>query len=146
MSLQTLMLSEPQRDLLRDKGTRLGRALIGLLFLLTGLMMLSDVGGTISYFENYNLPFPALLVWLVIILKLVAGTFIIIGRHVGLAAVSLIGFTALVTIIAHRDFSDPSLLKNLAIIGALLYLMAFGPGGSNIKLIRVENQMESGDA
>ncbi len=70
-----------------------------------------------------------ILVWLVILLKLVAGGAVIIGKRVGLASAALIIFTFLTILIAHRSFEDVNMFKNLAIIGSLLLLMAYGPGG-----------------
>lgn len=131
------MLNEGQRDLVRDKGTILGRVLIGLLFVLTGFFMLTNISGTTSYFEAVGVPLASLTVWLVILVKLGAGGAIIIGKRVGLASAILIGFTALASLIGHSSISDPGLLKNFAIIGALLYLMAYGPGGSNTRLAPV---------
>lgn len=131
------MLTAPQRDLVRDKGTKLGRILMGLLFFASGasILLVQGPAGTAGYYASLGIPLASLLVWGVIILKLVAGGAIIIGKRVGLAAAALIGFTVLTTVIAHSDFSDPmqitAALKNLSIIGGLLYLMAYGPGGSN---------------
>ena len=138
------MLTEPQRDLVRDKGTILGRVLMGLLFFGSGLGMLFMNGpaNTAMFFETVGIPMAGVVVWLVIILKLVAGGAIILGRHVGLAAAVLIGFTILTTLIAHRDLADPGLLKNLAVIGGLLYLMAYGPGGSNTEKLTTKEQMD----
>ncbi len=132
-----LMLSEPQRDLVRDRGTVLGRVLIGLLFLVSGLAMVIPDGtaGTVVYFTSLGIPMAGVVVWLVIVTKVVFGALIIAGKRVGLASAVLIGFTVIATLIAtplaHTKFSDPNMLKNLAIIGGLLYLMAYGPGGSN---------------
>lgn len=132
-----LMLSAPQRDLVRDKGTKLGRMLIGLLFFSGGLSMLLMQGpeNVATYFASIGIPAATILVWPAILLKIIAGLAIILGYRVGLAAAALIGFTAFATIMAHSDFSDPmqmtAAMKNLAIIGGLLYLMAYGPGGSN---------------
>lgn len=127
------MLSPTQRDLVRDKGTKFGRFLIGLLFFASGMGMLLMQGptGVAVYFESLGLPFAYLLAWVVITLKILAGLAIILGYRVGLAAAALIAFTAGATMVAHRDFADPNLFKNLAIIGGLLYLMAYGPGGTN---------------
>lgn len=139
-----LMLSAPQRDLVRDKGTKLGRVLLGLLFFASGLSMLLVQGpaATADFFSSFGLPMVGLLVWLVIIVKIVAGGAIMLGKRVGLASAVLIGFTVLTTLIAHANFSEPGqltdALKNLAIIGGLLYLMAYGPGGSNTRLADAE--------
>jgi len=128
-----LMLSAPQRDLVRDKGTKVGRMLIGLLFFASGLSMLLVTGpaATALYFASLGVPLAGLIVWLVMAVKILGGLAIILGYRVGLAAATLLLFTFVATITAHQDFADPNLLKNLAIIGGLLYLMAYGPGGSN---------------
>ena len=127
-----LMMTTSQRDLVRDRGTVFGRFLIGLLFFGGGMSMLLVEGpaNVALYFTSLGLPYASLLVWPVIALKIVAGLAIILGYRVGLASASLIGFTAAATMVAHRDFADSNLFKNLAIIGALMYLMAYGPGGA----------------
>lgn len=130
------MLTAPQRNLVRDKGTKLGRILIGILFLASGLSMLFIQGptGVAGYFTSLGLPMAGLMAWLVIILKIVAGGAIVLGLRVGLASGALIVFTILTILIAHNDISDPmqvtQALKNLAIIGGLLYIMAYGKGGT----------------
>lgn len=133
------MLNEPQRDLVRDKGTKLGRILIGFLFFMSGVgILMGGPANTADWFDTIGIPMAGLVVWLVILLKLGAGGAIMIGKRVGLASALLIGFTVFATLIAHTDFSDPTqltqALKNLAIVGGLLYLMAYGPGGTNTKL------------
>jgi len=135
------MLSSGQRDLVRDKGTVLGRALIGLLFFASGLSMAFSGGaGFLAGSLDFLGPLATVVAWAGIILKIVAGAAIIIGKRVGLASALLIIFTVVATIIAHLDWSDPNeitaTLKNLAVIGGLMYLMAYGPGGSNTKLAK----------
>lgn len=137
-----LMLSTPQRDLVRDKGTKLGRILIGLLFFASGMSMLLVNGplATAMYFGSLGVPLAGILVWVVIALKIGAGLAIMIGYRVGLASALLICFTVLATMIAHSDFTDPmeitNALKNLSIVGGLLYLMAYGPGGTHTSSLR----------
>lgn len=124
-----IILSEGQRELMRSKGTMLGRTLMGLLFFFTGLgMVINGPQNTVMFFESLNIPMASLLVWPVIILKLGAGGALIAGYRVGVAAGALILFTLLATLIAHMDINDVNLFKNLAIVGGLMYVMAYGAG------------------
>ncbi len=122
-------------NLVRNNGSKLGRVLMGLLFLISGLMMLLIQGpsNVAIFLDSLGVPFAAILVWPVIILKIIAGGAIVIGRYTTHAAAALIVFTLIATLLAHKDLNDPNLLKNLAIVGGLLYLMSFGPGGMNLK-------------
>ncbi len=124
------MMSSSQRTLMQTKGVVIGRILIGLLFFSSGLSMLlmQSPSGVASYFETLSLPLPAILAWVVIVFKILAGGMLIIGKRVGLAAAGLAIFTLLTILIAHRSFEDVNLFKNLAIVGGLLYVMAFGAG------------------
>jgi putative oxidoreductase len=124
------MLNESQRAMVQTKGVVIGRVLIGLLFLSSGLSMLFVQGpaGVGGYFASLGLPMAAALAWLVIILKVVAGGALVIGQYTERAALALVVFTALTILIAHRSFEDVNMFKNLAIIGGLLYVAAFGAG------------------
>ena len=129
------MLSESQRTCIQTKGVVVGRVLMGLLFLVSGVGMFMAEGGPASmsgFYTMVGLPMAGVLVWLVATLKVVAGGMLVIGRNVGCAAGLLAAFTLLATLLAHRDIADPmqltNALKNLAIIGGFLYIMAFGAG------------------
>jgi putative oxidoreductase len=130
------MIGEAQLQLVRTKGSKFGRVLMGLLFLVTGLSILMAPAGTVAYYESLGVPMAGILVWVVVAVKIVAGGAIIIGKRTTEAAAALIIFTLIATVLAHLDFADPAqltqALKNLAIVGGLLYLMAFGPHGTNI--------------
>lgn len=128
-----MMLSDAQRTMLQTKGIVIGRILMGLLFFTSGLGMLltQTPAGVTGYFESLGLPLPMVLAWLVIILKIVAGGLLIIGKRVGLAAAALAVFTLLTVLIAHFSLEDGQLFKNLAIIGGLMYVIAFGGGTWN---------------
>lgn len=129
------MLTESQRVCMQTKGVVVGRVLLGLLFLVAGLGMFMADGGpaaSAGFYTMVGLPMAGVVVWLVAILKVVAGGMLIIGRNVGCAAGALAAFTLLATLLAHRDIADPdqlmAALKNLAIIGGMLYVVAFGAG------------------
>jgi len=129
------MFQESSAKIIRTKGSKFGRVLIGLFFFVSGLIMLfmQTPAGVTGYFESLNIPLAAIAAWVVILIKIVGGGAIIIGRYVALSSAVLIVFTLLATLIAHLDIADPNLLKNLAVVGGLLYLMAFGPDGVDIK-------------
>lgn len=123
--------------LVRNKGSKLGRILMGLLFFVSGVgIIMAGPAGTASYYASVGVPMAGLVVYLVIVVKLVAGGAIMLGKRVTEAAAALIVFTLVATLLAHMNFADPmqltQALKNLAIVGGLLYLMSFGPGGLNI--------------
>jgi putative oxidoreductase len=111
---------------------------MGFLFFASGLSMLlmNTPAGVALYFASLGIPLPALAAWAAIIIKIVAGGSLMIGRYVPQSAATLIIFTLVATVIAHLDFSDPNemtaAMKNLAIVGGLLYMMGFGPGGTNL--------------
>ena len=133
------MISESHLSLIRTKGSKLGRLLLGFLFFASGLAMLfvSGPATVAGLFESLNLPLPLLAAWLTIILKIVAGGALMVGRYVPESAAALIIFTLVATLLGHMSPAvDPTfptgLLKNLAIVGGLLYVMTFGPGGINI--------------
>ena len=132
------MLRESHLELVRTKGTMLGAALVGLLFVASGLMMASSSAQTIGWFTSLGVPMAAIVFWPVIILKILAGLALIIGKRTTEAASYLIVFTLIATLLGHLDGAkDPTfpigLLKNLAIVGGLLYIMAYGPHGMNVK-------------
>ncbi len=134
------MIKESHLEIVRTHGSKLGRILIGLLFFVSGLLMLTVQGPTAvgGYFASLGIPMAALAAWVTIVVKIVAGGAIVIGRKTTEAAAVLIIFTLIATLLAHMSAeTDPmfpiGLLKNLAIVGGLLYLMAFGPHGMNVK-------------
>ena len=131
------MFKESHLELVRTKGSKFGRILMGLLFVVTGLGMAMDPIGAASYFTMLGVPMAGIIVWVVILVKVVAGGAIVIGKRTTEAAAALIIFTLIATLLAHIspdvDTTFPvGMLKNLAIVGGLLYLMAFGPHGMNV--------------
>ncbi|MCU0678520.1 MAG: DoxX family protein [Candidatus Pacebacteria bacterium] len=128
-----MMMNESQRKTLGSTGILVARSLIGLFFLLSGYGMFTAGQEAISgFFASVGVPFAALAYWPVVILKIGAGLALILGYRVGLAASGLIGFTLLATYFGHSDWEDPmnltAVTKNLAVVGGLLYVMAYGAG------------------
>lgn len=124
------MLNESHKPILRNYGTLLARILMGLMFLSSGLTILfiNGTAGTAAYYTSLGIPAAAALVWVVLLIKLGAGGALMLGYKTELAASALIGFTLIATGVAHMDVNDAGLWKNLAVIGGLLYTMAYGAG------------------
>jgi putative oxidoreductase len=126
-------MSEAQRNMMRTHGTLVGRTLIGLLFLVSGGgMLLGGAEGVAGMIASKGLPLASLIAWVVILTKVLGGAALILGYRVGCAAAALFIFTALTIVLFHNAFIDPTqqtaALKNLSIMGGLLYVMAYGAG------------------
>jgi putative oxidoreductase len=126
-----MMMSDAQREMLRSYGTLLGRILLGLLFFVSGLQTLFGEGGVAGLSDTVGglgLPAAGLLAWIIVLVHILGGAGLILGYRIGLAAGALLVFTALTLVFVHNSFADPMLLKNLSIMGGLLYVMAYGAG------------------
>lgn len=109
-----------------------GRVLLSLLFIILGFGKLMGFAGTAGYFGSIGLPMPEVTTALVILIEVGGGLMLLLGFHARAAAWALAIFTFLATIIAHRDIGDQmqltAALKNLAIIGGLVYVIKYGSG------------------
>lgn len=129
------MLSSSQRTCIQTKGVVIGRILLGLIFFVSGVSIIQQgIPATAGFYGSLGLPVPMFLAVAVLVLKIVAGGALIIGKHVGAAAAALAVFTLLTIFIAHLGADQiTAATKNLAIIGGLLYVMAFGAGSWSAK-------------
>jgi putative oxidoreductase len=107
----------------------IGRILLGALFVFAGLGKVMDTAGTAAYMEAES-PFPGSLALFVGLFEIVAGLVLASGFMTRIASLALIVFTALATLFFHEKITDQvqsaMALKNLAIIGGLLMVFAYG--------------------
>lgn len=114
---------------LRAHGAMVGRMLIGLLFVFSGVGIVNGgIEGFAGMIEMKGIMLPVLVAWLVVAIKLVAGIALMVGYQTRYAALALIVFTLAATLLYHMDMQDINLFKNLAIVGGLLYVYVYGPG------------------
>lgn len=108
----------------------LGRSLLALIFILSGVTKVGAYAGTQAYMEAFGL--PGALLPLVIAFEIGAGLAIVLGWQTRLAALALAGFSVVSAIVFHANIGDQMqmimFLKNLALAGAFLTLVAAGPG------------------
>jgi len=115
----------------------LGRILLAAIFLVSGVQKIAGFAGTAGFMASKGLPMVPVLLTATIVVEIVAAALVIVGYKARWAALALLVFTAIVTVIFHNfwaltgaDFRMQQIqfTKNLAIIGGLLAIMAFGPG------------------
>ena len=110
----------------------LGRWLIALIFLLSGVGKILEPAGTIGYIQSAGLPLPQIAYLITILVELIGGLFLLIGFETRVAALVLALFSIAAALNFHTNFADQNQLihfmKNLAIAGGLLQVFAFGAG------------------
>ena len=106
-----------------------GRLCLAVLFVFAGIGKLADPAGTAQYITSTT-TLPGTLALPTGIFEIVAGLLLAIGFMTRLTAIVLAGFVALTTLLFHYQVTDPmqaqTALKNLAIIGGLLMVFAYG--------------------
>lgn len=126
------MSIEKHKSMLQSNGTLVARILVGALFLMAGInKLMGGVGGPDGFesmIANIGLPFPLVVAWIVVLIEIVGGALLIVGYCFHRAVFLLAVFIVLTLIFVHNSFEDPSMMKNAAILGGLLYMLAYGPG------------------
>jgi putative oxidoreductase len=106
--------------------------LLGAIFFISGLNKVADPAGTIGYIESAGLPLPQLAFVVAIVVEVVGSVLLVLGFRARLVAALLACFTLASAFGFHFDFSDQNqfihFMKNLALAGGLLQVVAFGAG------------------
>ncbi len=114
-----------------------GRILLAVIFVMSGYGKIGGFEATAGYMASKGLPMAQLLLVLTILIELGGGLMLIVGYRTRLAAVALFLFLIPVTLVFHNFWVAPAaevqmqtimFMKNLAIMGGMLYVTAFGPG------------------
>lgn len=110
----------------------IGRLLLAAIFLSSGFEKVADPSGTIAYITAANLPLPAVGYAIAVVVELGGGILLVLGYQTRLAALILAAFTLASALGFHMEFDDQNQLihfmKNLAITGGFLQIVAFGAG------------------
>ena len=107
-----------------------GRVLLSALFLISGVGKIGAYSGTAAYMSALGV--PAGLLPVVIATEVLGAIALIVGWKTRITAFLLAGFTLLTGLVFHTNFADQiqaiMFLKNVAIAGGLLLLVAHGAG------------------
>jgi putative oxidoreductase len=110
----------------------IGRILIAIIFLFSGIHKIMDPAGTKQFMTAYGMPLVGLFFIGAVIFEIGGGLSLLLGFKARWGAIALIIFLIPTTLIFHTKFSEQmqviQFMKNLAILGGLLMIAAFGPG------------------
>ncbi len=118
-----------------------GRLLLSILFILSGLAKIAAPAGTIGYIASAGLPFPTLGFIVSVIVELGVGLALLVGFQARIAAGILAIFTVAAALAFHTNWADQNMfihfMKNIAITGGLLQVVAFGAGSLSLDAWRL---------
>jgi putative oxidoreductase len=107
-----------------------GRVLMSAIFIMAGINKIAGYAATQGYMESMGV--PGALLPAVILLELGGGLAVLLGWQTRISAFLLAGFSVLSALIFHANFGDQMqsilFMKNLAMAGGFLLLVAGGPG------------------
>ena len=115
----------------------LGRVLLAVIFVYSGFGKITDFHGTVQAIESVRMPIPQVLAVGSIVVEFIGGLALLIGFRARWAALAFVLFLIIITPLFHNFWSAPpadameqqiNFTKNVAIIGGMLMVMAFGPG------------------
>lgn len=113
------------------------RVLIAVMFIPAGISKLTGFEGTVGYIASVGLPLPAVGAVIAIVVEIVIALALLVGYRTRVAAAILAVFTLAASVFFHAYWSVPAdkvmiqqlmFFKNIAIVGGLLALAAFGAG------------------
>jgi putative oxidoreductase len=110
----------------------IGRILIATIFIMGGIGKLAAPGATQGYIAAMGLPAPLLAYIVALAIELGGGVLLLVGYRTKIVAAVLAGFCVVTALVFHHALGDQNqmihFLKNLAMAGGLLQIVAFGPG------------------
>ncbi|WP_042777796.1 DoxX family protein [Sinorhizobium fredii] len=126
-----------------------GRVLLSIIFIVSGVGKLSDPAGTAGMITNAGWPAATALAYLAGLFELVAGLAVLVGFQTRIASYLLAAFCLVTAFVFHSgpinipDFPEAAngllsvfnqimMMKNITIAGAFLVLGSFGPGALSL--------------
>ena len=118
-----------------------GRILLALLFVTSGVAKIAGFAGTAGYIASKGLPMASLVAALTIIVEVGGGLALVFGLFTRWAALALAVFSVLAALIFHNYWAVPpeqvmaqqiNFWKNISIAGGMLVLVAFGAGAISL--------------
>jgi putative oxidoreductase len=110
----------------------IGRLLIGLPFLMSGVSKLTTYAATTAYIGSVGLPLAPLGWAIAVAFEIGGGLLLVLGFQARAVALALAVFVLATAVFFHRNFADQNqmihFLKNIMMTGGLLQIAHFGAG------------------
>ena len=113
------------------------RVLLAQVFIVSGFGKLKAFTATASFMANLGIPASQTMLVLTIALELGGGALLVLGWQARWLAIAFFGFTFITAVVVHPFWSAEAqsvggqlnnFMKNLAIMGGMLYVVIHGPG------------------
>ena len=113
-----------------------GRLLIAIMFIFSGFGKIMAPEATQGYIASVGLPLPLLSYLLAIVVEIGGGVLLVIGYQTRIVSLAVAAFTLATALFFHNNFADQNqmihFMKNIAIIGGLFQVAAFGAGAFSL--------------
>jgi putative oxidoreductase len=122
-----------------------GRILIALIFVVSGFGKISGFEGTVGYIASKGLPLPEFAAMAAVVIELGGGLMVMFGWKARWAAAAMFVFTAVAALIFHNFWAVPAaqsqnqmihFMKNVSMLGGLLYVIVYGSGPFSVDSTR----------
>lgn len=130
-----------RNETLANTAALVGRILLAVIFIKAGWGKIGGFEGTAGYMASKGLPMPQVLLVLTILIELGGGILLAVGWKARWAALAIAAFVVPATLVFHQFWGIPAaevqnqsnhFFKNVAIIGGMLMVFAFGPGAYSV--------------
>jgi len=124
-------------QIVQKYGPFIARILLAQLFIISGTGKIGNFAGTAAFMAGAGMPLANVLLTLTIALEVGGGILLVLGWQARWVAAAFFGFTFLSAVIFHPFWNSDAasvfgqlnnFMKNLAIMGGMLYVMAYGAG------------------
>jgi len=124
-------------NLAKQYGPVIGRILLAAIFILSGYSKIGGFAQTAGYMASKGLPVVQVLLVLTIVIELGGGLMLLLGWRARWAGLAIFLWLIPTTLIFHAfwgidaaqaQMQQIQFMKNLTIMGGMMYVMAFGSG------------------
>jgi putative oxidoreductase len=128
-------------ELAKYYGPVAGRTLLALMFIISGYGKITAFAGTAGFMASKGIPMTEFALVIAILVELGGGLLLIVGWKARWAALAMFLFIIPTTLIFHNFWAADAaqaqnqmihFMKNVTIMGGMLYVVAFGAGPLSI--------------